>query len=159
MALFPDLDPIFCKTSFLGRIIMAHSVNASLQCAFCSFFALGSSVNKQPLLFTSLGDCERACSQRGLKTSSFLCHWAEKKRLLQCLQDSVYRNLSSDDARNSTGMKLYIGSPGTQVAAGGGVSQRHGFSSKVSCNSSFVHRGRNLSQLPQVTHVEGRRWI
>ena len=74
MVLFPAFGFFFLQNQFLGRIIMAHSVNASLRFAFCSSFAFGSSVNKQSLPFTSLWDYEKACGQRGLKASSFLCH-------------------------------------------------------------------------------------
>lgn len=124
----PLLAPIFCKTSFLGRIIVAHSVNASLQFAFCSFFALGSSVNKQPLLFTSLGDWE-SLQSKGIENIIFPppLSWKEKPPEKPA-GHSDCRNLSSHEARNSRGMKWCIGGPRIQVAAGGGVSQRDDFS-------------------------------
>lgn len=70
MVLFLAFGFFFLQNQCLGKIIVAHLMNASLQFAFCSFFAFGSSANKQSLPFTSLWEYERACRQEGLKAAS-----------------------------------------------------------------------------------------
>lgn len=63
-------------------------------------------------------------------------------------------------------MKRRTEGAGTQVAAGGRIGQGGGWlllqkmlESSHGILPLRVQRGRNLYQLPEKTHAEGRRWI